>query len=363
MPGILTADTTETDKAAKSVLKGMDLFQLKSWAVQAGQPPYRGDQLFNWLYAKGAVAPSMMTNLPDTFRHDLEARATLSTAAIVDRTLGRRPNLDTTVKYLVAMGDGLKVETVSMLMDGRHTVCVSSQVGCNLDCRFCATARMGFLRNLSTGEIVDQVLLAQKDRNRRVTNVVFMGMGEPFLNYHRVLAAADIFHHPRAFNLGAGRITISTAGVVPGIQRFTEEQRPYRLAISLNATDDRVRSELMSLNREWPLGTLRDAVVRYSAVSRNRVTFEYVLIAGINDQPANAEQLIHILHKLNCKVNVIPCNTMDGAYHRPDQPTTDAFVNTLRRASFPVTVRWSNGTDIDAGCGQLAAKQTIIKGP
>lgn len=347
--------TPAPNAAQRMVLKGMALSQLESWAVSIGQPKYRGAQLFDWLYAKGAASPADMANLPKAFRAYLDEHCLLSAAQIVSQTASSQ---EPTVKYLLALNDGRQVETVSMLADGRHTVCLSSQVGCNGDCHFCATAAMGFVRNLTSGEMVDQLLLVQQARQLPATNVVFMGMGEPFFNYEPVLAAANIFHHPQALNLGARRITISTVGVIPKIDRFTEESRPYRLAISLNAPGDDVRTALMPLNQTWPLGELLPAVRRYTRRSQRRVTFEYVLMAGVNDQSTHARQLVKLLKGLHCKVNIIPFNETDGRYRRPGPAAIEAFAAAVSQGDFPVTVRWSNGADIAAGCGQLAVKQS-----
>lgn len=337
----------------RAQLKGLNLAELESWSHAQGEPAYRGGQLFEWLYGHGVSDPAQMDNLPRAFRQRLAGEADLTTASILTRTTS---SSGATVKYLLELTSGGQVETVSMVQGRRHTLCVSSQVGCNVGCDFCATARMGLLRNLTAGEIVDQYLLAQANRQLPVTNVVFMGMGEPLLNYRQVLQAADIFHHPKAMNLGAGRITISTAGVVPRIEQFVAEERPYRLAISLNATTDASREQIMPINATWPLPALMKAARAYANRPRRTITFEYVLLEGLNDTPADAARLVTMLKGLACKVNVIPYNDIGGTYRRPKRPSIDRFVGALRRGDFPVLVRWSHGSDMAAGCGQLVTE-------
>ncbi len=333
-----------------NVIKGLNLEQLCAWCALVGEPAYRGKQIFNWLYHQGVCDPQLMTNLPASLIGHL-SETILSTGKIIDRLATAD---DGTVKYLIKLLDGRTVEAVSMLIRQRHTVCVSSQVGCNLGCDFCATATMGFIRNLSTGEIFDQLLLAQADRGRPVTNVVFMGMGEPFLNYRQVIAAAELMHDQAATNIAAQRITISTAGVIPQIEAFTLEDRKFTLAISLNAPSDAIREGLMPLTRQWPLADLLAAAGQYTRQGKRKVTFEYVLLAGINDSPKHGEELLTLLQGQMCKLNIIPYNDLGGIYKRPADETIDAFFRSLSRASFPVTIRWSNGSDIAAGCGQLA---------
>ncbi len=291
-----------------------------------------------------------MDNLPQSLRQQLAEQCRLQTATI--DTVTTSPD-ESTKKYLLRLTDDSLVETVSMVQGDRHTVCLSSQVGCNVGCTFCATATMGLQRNLTTGEMIDQFLLVQQERGVKVTNVVFMGMGEPFLNYERVLAAADLMHHERGPGLGARRITISTTGVVPKIRRFTSEVRPYRLAISLNATDDQTRNGLVPLNRKWPLAELLTTAREYGSVTGRAITFEYVLLAGINDSRQDARRFLKLLHGCRAKLNVIPYNEIGGSYRRPDEAVVDLFAAELRRGNFPVMVRWSNGVDIAAGCGQL----------
>ena len=267
---------------------------------------------------------------------------------------------EASVKILFRTEDNQFIETVSMVDGSRHTVCISSQVGCALDCSFCATGQMGLQRNLSTGEIVDQLIFVRENIKQPVTNVVFMGMGEPFHNYENVLNASDIFHSPKGFNLASTRITISTVGLLPQIKQFINEQRRYKLAISLNAADDEVRSSIMPVNKKWPITELVKAGKEYSNQKKRLVMFEYVLLKGINDSENDARRLAQLLKGVSCKINLIPYNETDGTYHRPDEAVISRFSEILHqnRDEYRVLVRWSKGQDIKAGCGQLAGQKT-----
>ena len=245
-----------------------------------------------------------------------------------------------------------------MVEKDRHTICISSQIGCNVDCDFCATASMGLIRNLVTGEIIDQAIAIRNIVKEPITNVVFMGMGEPFLNYERVINAADILHDHNGFGLGAKRITISTSGIVPMIDRFVKEKHKYKLAISLNATDDNTRKKIMPINRRWPINDLIKSASRFAARKNHNVMFEYVLLKGINDTNQDAIRLAKLIRGIDCKVNIIPYNETDGKYKRPDDEKIEKFLEVLNkhRSGFRILVRWSKGQDIDAACGQLAVK-------
>ena len=238
----------------------------------------------------------------------------------------------------------------------RTTICISSQVGCAVDCKFCATASMGFIKNLNEYEIIDQVLHLERISKYKITNIVFMGMGEPFLNYKNVLNAAKFLNHKMGF--GARRITISTAGIVPKIRKIAEEDHQFKLAISLNAVTEIERKKIMSLTNTHSLNELIKSAKYYYQKTRRLITFEYVLLKGINDSPSDGKRLISLLAGLECKVNIIPYNEIGGDFSRPDEFTIKTFLKELRHAPFNVTVRWSKGTDINAGCGQLAVEST-----
>ncbi len=265
---------------------------------------------------------------------------------------------EASVKILFRTEDNQFIETVSMVDKNRHTVCLSSQVGCALDCHFCATGKMGLKRNLSTGEIVDQLIYVRESIDQPITNVVFMGMGEPFHNYDNVLNASDIFHSPKGFNLASTRITISTVGLLPQINQFIKEKRRYKLAISLNASNDKVRTDIMPINKKWSIVDLVNAGKEYSNQKKRLVMFEYVLLKGINDSEEDALELARLLQGIPCKINLIPYNEIEGKYQRPDESTITKFSEILHnyRDEYRVLVRWSKGQDIAAGCGQLAGQ-------
>ena len=335
----------------------MNQAELQSLCVEAGESKFRGVQLFEWMYRHGIASFDSMLNVNKSFRKHLEEHYIIQTLQVEKRIPSKE---DKSVKILFRTRDNHFIETVSMVDGDRHTVCLSSQSGCALDCSFCATGQRGFERNLSTGEIVDQLIFVRGNIDQSVTNVVFMGMGEPFHNYKNVLNAADIFHSPKGFNLASTRITISTAGLLPQIKQFITEKRRYKLAISLNAADDRVRNNIMPVNKKWSIAELIKAGKEYSNQKKRQVMFEYVLLKGINDSENDALQLAQLLQGIPCKLNLIPYNETDGIYQRPDEAVITRFSKILHenRDDYRVLVRWSKGQDIDAGCGQLAG-QTV----
>ncbi len=345
----------ENHAEKRIILKGMSLPELQSWCLDRGESRFRGIQLFEWMYRHGATDVESMTNVKKSFRDYLAAHTELETLRIEKIS---ESQLEPTRKFLFKTRDDRLIESVSIIDGDRHTVCLSTQIGCNVGCDFCATASMGFTRNLSTGEIVDQLLHVKRRLPQPVTNVVFMGMGEPFLNYDRTLSAADIFHDPRGMNLASVRITISTAGILPKIKQFIKERRKYKLAISLNAADDATRTKLMPLNARWPIRELVKTGMAFSHIPRRQVMFEYVLIKGMNDSPRDARKLDRLLNGIPCKLNIIPYNESNGKYCRPDDETIHRFSRILfeNQHAYRVLVRWSKGRDIDAACGQLAAK-------
>ncbi len=333
----------------------MNQTELQSLCVEAGESKFRGVQLFEWMYRHGIVSFDSMLNINKSFRKHLEEHYIIQTLQVEKRIPSKE---DKSVKILFKTQDNNFIETVSMVDGDRHTVCLSSQSGCALDCSFCATGQQGFGRNLSTGEIVDQLIFVRGNIDQPITNVVFMGMGEPFQNYKNVLNAADIFHSPKGFNLASTRITISTAGLLPQIKQFIKEKRRYKLAISLNATDDMVRNKIMPVNKKWPITELIKAGKEYSNQKKRQIMFEYVLLKGINDSENDALQLAQLLKGIPCKLNLIPYNETDGIYQRPDEAVITRFSKILHenRDEYRVLVRWSKGQDIDAGCGQLAGQ-------
>ena len=325
--------------------------EIDSLLTVLDESSFRTEQIHNWIYEHGVVSWGEMENLPQSLRDNLENMIALHPLRIIKIS---GSDSKSTRKYLFETLDGQKIESVLMNDRKRTTVCISSQVGCAVDCKFCATASMGFIKNLSVGEIVDQVIHLQTQSKSRITNVVFMGMGEPFLNYKSVIEAAKILSQEMGF--GARRITISTAGIVPKIRQLADEDHKYKLAISLNGTDERSRNTIMPLTKTHSLKSLIESAHYYYKKIRRFITFEYVLLKDVNDSPEDGKRLIDLLRSLPCKVNVIPYNEIGGKYNRPKEDKIQAFLHSLKHAPFTVTVRWSKGTDIDAGCGQLAVK-------
>ena len=330
--------------------------ELQTLCIKAGESKFRGGQLFEWLYRHGISSFDSMLNINKSFREHLNEHFILHTLTVENSLLSEE---DKSVKILFRTRDDHFIETVSMVENNRHTVCLSSQVGCVLDCHFCATGELGLKRNLSTGEIVDQLIYVRENTDQPITNVVFMGMGEPFHNYDNVLNASDIFHSPKGFNLASTRITISTAGLLPQINKFIKEKRRYKLAISLNASNDKVRTEIMPINKKWSINDLIKSGKEYSNQKKRLIMFEYVLLKGINDSEEDALELARLLQGIPCKINLIPYNEIEGKYQRPDETTITKFSEILHnyRDEYRVLVRWSKGQDIAAGCGQLAGRK------
>jgi len=285
----------------------------------------------------------------------LASRWELPSLRVVDR---RRSLVDGFTKYLFELGDGERIEAVRIpLFDEKYVVCISSQAGCALGCVFCATGKLGFRRNLSTWEIVEQVRVVRAEADRPVRGVVFMGMGEPLLNYENVVRAARILSHPLGLAIDGRAITISTAGVVPQIRRYTAEGHPFRLAVSLTAGTSEKRRALMPVERTWPIGELVDAVRAHAAATRSRVTLEYVAIRGINCGADDARALAELLRGIPIRLNLIEVNDHEGEYLPPDADELAAFRDALQALGQPIVRRYSGGKDVRAACGMLAASQ------
>lgn len=335
-------------------LTGLTLKELRHFSVELGEKSFRGGQIFSWIHQHGAVRFAEMTNLSKQFRHKLESRAVLQIPEVVELTASGESS---SRKFLFRLSDGMNIESVFLPEGKRRTVCLSSQVGCPLDCKFCATAKMGLLRNLTAGEIVSQLLAIGRETGERISNVVFMGMGEPMLNYENVMKAANIIHDSAGLNIGSRKITISTVGMADKIRRYTDEGHPFKLALSLNAADDSLRDRLMPINRKYDLEACISALQYYTERSGKRVTLEYVLMAGTNDSRDDGRRLAGIMRKLDCKLNLIPYNPIPGeAFKRPDRHELKRFSEFVLSGKRTVTVRWSQGKDIDAACGQLHAE-------
>ena len=324
----------------------MDLALLEQTLATRGEPAFRARQVWSWL-ARGAGSYAAMTDLPTALRDELEARVPVSSLALESEAVAR----DGTRKALLRTGDGRPVETVLMpYRTGRRSICISSQSGCPLTCTFCATGRMRFGRNLTESEILDQALHFR--RQGAVDHAVFMGMGEPMMNLDAVLAACE-----RLPDLGITnrRTTISTVGWIPGIEQLTECGRPIRLALSLHAPDDALRSELMPVNERYRLADVLEACRRHYARARRRVFVEYVMLAGVNDRYEQAVALASLLDPRIFKVNLIPYNPTDAAFRGSSRAAVAAFKAALEGEGVRATVRLTRGRDIDAACGQLAA--------
>jgi 23S rRNA (adenine2503-C2)-methyltransferase len=317
-----------------------------------GHPPYRGRQLATWLYVKGVRDFDVMTDLPRELRARLAASFVFAPPEVAERQVSR----DGSTKLALRLADGRTVQAVVMPDGDRRTVCVSTQVGCGFGCAFCLTGTMGLVRNLTAGEIVGQVWVARAilPPGERVTHVVFMGMGEPLANYAATVQALRTLTAPLGFGLSPRRITVSTVGLVQGLERLAREDLRVNVAVSLHAAGDEVRERLMPVNRGWGLDALLAACRRFPLPVRQRMTFEYTLLADVNDAPEEARRLVRRLQGLRAKVNLIPFNEWPGsAFRRPAVERILAFQRVLLDAGMTATVRWSKGEDVGAACGQL----------
>ena len=334
-------------------IKGLNLDELTLLCEENNFSAYRAKQLYHWMYRHGVDDVKQMENIPDDMSDYLSDRYQFKTLEVENIQSSKAED---TKKILFRTHDAKFIESVSMIDKNLHTVCISSQVGCNVDCKFCATGLMGFSRNLSCGEIIDQIIEITKLREEPVTNVVYMGMGEPFLNYNQVIKSAQILHDPHGMNLGRNRITISTSGILPKIKQYISEGQPYKLAISLNATTDKTRTEIIPINKKWTIDMIMKELEKYPSDKKNMIMIEYVLLKGVNDTIQDAETLSSYANKLRCKVNVIPFNDIGNEFSRPDEQTINRFIDVLHKNQrhYQTLVRWSKGVDIDAACGQLS---------
>jgi 23S rRNA (adenine2503-C2)-methyltransferase len=323
---------------------------------ELGQPLYRGRQLFRWVHARRTLDIDAMTNLSRPLRAALAGRARIGRPEVI----GIQRSSDGTRKFLLRLADGEDVESVLIPDEDRLTACISTQVGCPLACRFCLTGLMGLRRNLRAGEIVGQILTLQDhlERGERISNIVLMGMGEPLLNFSQVERALRILCDEHGATFSPRRVTLSTAGHVPGIQRLAASDLGVNLAVSLSATTDEVRDRIMPINRRWPIAELLKACRGYPLPNRRRLTFEYVMLDGVNDSREDARRLVGLLHGIRCKINLIPFNT---ALDLPDRPSprerVDAFQRILHDAGLTATIRESRGWDISAACGMLRVEK------
>ena len=326
--------------------------ELNEILLDVGEKRFRIKQINNWIYNQNVRSWDEMINLPLSLIKYLKSEILLHPLKLV--SINGSEN-DKTRKFLFQTTRGNHIESVLMREKNRTTVCVSSQSGCILDCNFCATASMGFLQNLSANEIIDQVILLSSYTKSKITNVVYMGMGEPFMNYRQVIESGKLLN--KNMGLGARRITISTAGIAPKIRQIADDNYSFKLAISLNASNDEVRKKIMPITLKFSFKEIIDSAKYYYSKTKRLITFEYVLLNGINDSTNDAKELVKLLKGFPCKLNIIPYNEIGGDYIRPEIKDINQFLFHLKPAKFIVTVRWSNGTDIDAGCGQLAIRE------
>ena len=341
-------------------LLGMDRTALEDYFESIGEKKFRATQVMKWVHQLGVVDFQEMNNISKDLRNQLSETSCIKNLEVAKDLLSK----DGTRKWLLKLPDGNLIEAVFIPEDDRGTLCVSSQVGCALDCSFCSTGRQGFNRNLSTAEIISQVWLAshlleeEKRAGRKITNVVMMGMGEPLLNFDNVVRAIRIMMDDFAYGLSKRRVTVSTAGVVPAMDRLGDTL-DMRLAVSLHATNDELRNDLVPVNKKYPLKELMSACKRFidKQNSRSRITFEYVLLDGVNDKPEHARELIKLLKGIPTLMNLIPFNPFEGSgYKTSSKQAIARFSEILHKAGMTTVVRKTRGEDIDAACGQLAGK-------
>ena len=346
-------------------LLGKSAGELRDFVQKLGEPAYRGAQIYHALYAERRFDFAAMSNLPAALREKLGREASLD----LPKALRRYRSADGTVRYVLALGPAeggdhnhgaarpATIETVFMPEESRQTICISTQAGCAVDCHYCLTATLGLIRNLTAGEIVGQVLVAleeNRDALKPQTNVVLMGQGEPLLNYEAVLAALHILLDPNAMAITPKHTTLSTSGIIPGIERLAQEKVRPKLAISLNASSNAQRDEIMPINRKYPIEKLLEACERYPLRPWEHLTFEYVLLGGFNDSAEDARRVARLLGNLRAKVNLIPWNPGELPYEKPDPARTEEFRRILTDKGVRAFVRFSRGQDVMAACGQLA---------
>lgn len=340
----------------KPIIYDYSLEQLQDWMKDNEQPVFRGGQVYDWLYVKRVGSFEEMSNLPKALRDKLEESFMILTL----KEIARFDSKDGTVKFLFELHDNHAIETVIMRHSYGNSVCVTTQVGCQIGCRFCASTLTGLKRDLTSGEIVAQVVTAQKMLDataERVSSIVIMGIGEPFENYDATISFLRTMIHEKGLNIGQRHITVSTSGIVPSIYKFTEENLQVNLAISIHAPNDTLRSKLMPVNRRFPFEDVMEACRNYIAKTGRRITIEYALIGGVNDQPEHAQELAEVLQGMLCFVNLIPVNYVpERNYERTPREDIFEFQRILEKNKINATIRREQGHDIAAACGQLRAK-------
>lgn len=352
-----TTRSTAAEDTEKKSIYSLQLDELKNWLKEQDEKQFRAEQIFDWLYKKRAASFEDMSNLSKPLRDKLNEYFVLTTL----NTIIQQTSSDGTIKFLFELQDGVSIETVLMRHEYGNSVCVTTQVGCRIGCTFCASTLGGLKRNLEAGEIVAQVVKVQQaldETDERVSSIVIMGIGEPFDNYDNMLSFLKIVNHEKGLNIGARHITVSTSGIIPKIYQFADENMQINFAISLHAPNSELRSRLMPINRAYKLPDLMDAVRYYVNKTGRRISFEYGLFGGVNDQVEHAEELAKLVKGLKCHINLIPVNYVpERDYVRTPKSQIFKFERTLRDMGVNVTIRREQGHDIEAACGQLRAKE------
>ncbi|MTH52693.1 23S rRNA (adenine(2503)-C(2))-methyltransferase RlmN [Bacillus mangrovi] len=347
----------KTAAPSKPSIYSLELHEIKDWLEENGEKGFRAQQIFDWLFVKRVTSFEEMSNLSKELRQKLEAGFTLTTL----KTLIQQTSGDGTMKFLFELHDGSSIETVLMKHEYGNSICVTTQVGCRIGCTFCASTLGGLKRNLEAGEIVAQVVKVQKaldELGERVSSVVIMGIGEPFDNYDAMMSFLKIINHDKGLNIGARHITVSTSGIIPKIYKFADEKLQINFALSLHAPNNEIRSRLMPINKAYKLPDLMDSIRYYVNKTGRRISFEYGLFGGVNDQVEHAEELAQLIKGIKCHVNLIPVNYVpERDYVRTPREQIFAFEKTLKERGVNVTIRREQGSDIDAACGQLRAKE------
>jgi 23S rRNA (adenine2503-C2)-methyltransferase len=337
----------------KSDIKDFTHEELKEKLIGLQQPVYRADQIMGWLYLKGAKNFSQMSNLPAELQKKLADKFYIGELELAERFISK----DQTQKFLFKLKDGHFIETVLIKATGRQTVCLSTQVGCKFACKFCASGKKGFIRNLKPSEIIEQINYLERHLDSHITNVVFMGMGEPLDNYKNTVRSIKIINDEKCLNMAARRITVSTCGIIPAIKKLKNLNLQINLSVSLHAADDKLRSRLMPVNKKYSLKKLIDELERYFSKTGRKLTLEYILIKSVNSSKKDAEALSKIAKRLQATVNLIEYHEVaSSSFKSPDKETVDKFIKYLRRLGTNVTLRMSKGTDISGACGQLAGR-------
>lgn len=337
-------------------LKDLTFEELTEYLCSLGLSKFRGRQVFEWLY-RGVTSFDEMTNLSKDLREQLKELCEITSLEVVTKQV----STDGTIKYLFRLGDGETVESVLMDYKHGHPICISTQVGCNMGCKFCASTIGGKVRDLTAGEIIDQILFAQKDSGKTVSNIVLMGIGEPLDNYENVTKFIRNANHFAGLNIGARHISLSTCGLVPGIDKLADEGIPVTLSVSLHAPNDELRTSLMPVNKKYPIDVLMNAIKSYIKKTNRRVTFEYSLIEGVNDNISEAKQLLKLTKGMLAHINLIPVNQVKGKdFVKSNPERVNAFRTVLEQGGVTTTVRRSLGGDIEASCGQLRRENSPL---